>query len=130
MQGLRQSTRLRIRRARYLHARTQTRQEGEGVTRHATQGHPWSDRAGGGSPAFSGDRAQGARRMAVDAPEALYRGDAGAPAPVASTFPSCASWQSLAAVCERVLQELARRHRLPGGAEPRGGPSLMARRRG
>jgi hypothetical protein len=130
MQGLRQSTRLCTRRARHLHARTKAPREGEGVTRDATHGHPHSGCAGGGSPAFSGDRAQGARRKAVDAPEALYRGDTGASAPVAKARPSCASWQSLATVCERVLQELARREGLPGGAEPRGGPSLMARRRG
>jgi hypothetical protein len=117
MEGLRQEcTRLGTRRARYSHARTVAQGEGEGLPRHATLGHPWSGFAGGGSTAFSGDRARSARRKAVDAPEAPYRGGAGAPAPVARTYLSCASWQSLAAVCARVVAELGRRRRLPAVA--------------
>jgi hypothetical protein len=113
MQGLQERTRLHIRRARYFHARTLAPGEGEGLARHATIGHPQSGCAGGGSTAFSGDRAQRARRKAVDALEALYRGGAGAPAPVGRPCDPPAPWRSLAAVCERVTVELA--HRCAGG---------------
>ena len=120
MQGLRQErTRLRIRRARYFHARTVAREEGEGLPREATVGHPWSACAGGGSTAFSGDRAPRARRKAVDAPEVPYPGGAGAPAPVGRPYVLPGAWQSLAAVCGRLMRELGRRHRSPHRALPR-----------
>ena len=108
MEGLRQRARLRSRRARYFHARSLARGEGEGLARHTTFGHPSPGCAGGGSTAFSGDRAP-ARRKAVDAPEASDPGVAGAPAPVPKHEDALAPWQSLAVVCARVTAELGRR---------------------
>jgi hypothetical protein len=114
MEGLQQErTRLRTRRARNLHARILAPREGEGVPRHATLGHLASGCAGGGSTAFSGDRAPRARRKAVDAPEASDPGVAGAPAPVPKHNDSLVSWQSLAVVCARVTAELGRRRPMP-----------------
>jgi hypothetical protein len=112
MQGLQERTRLPIRRAQILHARTPTPREGEGVPRHTTMGNPWSWCAGGESIAFSGDRAQ-ARRKAVDAPKAPYPGIEGAPAPDPKHDRSLAPWQSLAVVCARVIAQLGRSRPLP-----------------
>jgi hypothetical protein len=110
MQGLRQKgARLRTRRARYSHARTLAPGEGEGLAPHATLGHTRSGGAGGGSTAFSGDRAQRARRKAVDAPEAPDPQGGGASAPLPKHHHSFASWQSMAVVCARVVAQLGRR---------------------
>jgi hypothetical protein len=101
MQGLQDRTRLHTRRARNLHARTLAPREGEGVAHQTTLGHSSRPCAGGGSTAFSGDRAQ-ARRKAVDAPEARDRRGGGASAPLPKHRPCLAPWQSLAVVCARV----------------------------
>ena len=130
MEGLRQErTRLRTRRARYSHARTVARGKGEGLPRHATVGHPWSVCVGGGSTAFSGDRAQRARRKAVDASETLYPGGAGAPAPVGRPCDHPAPWRSVAAVCARVTVELARRCAGGGSTTFSGDRAQRARRK-
>jgi hypothetical protein len=112
MQGLQDRTRLHATRARNLHARTLAPREGEGVAHQTTLGHPSRLCAGGGSTAFSGDRAQ-ARRKAVDAPEAPDPEVAGAPAPVPKHQLSLAPWQSLAVVCACVIAELGRRRGTP-----------------
>lgn len=120
MQGLRQDhARLRTRRAQYFHARKRVPVEGEGFPRHATLGHPWSGCAGGGSTAFSGDRAPRARRKAVDAPEALDRRAGGASAPLPKYQPFFASWRTLArawlrAVTRPAVDDRGRREPGPG----------------
>src|SRR5687767_7637291 len=104
MQGLRRERAcLHSRRACHLHARTPPWMEGEALARHATVGQPWLGCAGGGSTAFSGDRAQRARRKAVDAPEALYRRGRGAPAALAKQQPCFAPWWALAPVRARLV---------------------------
>jgi hypothetical protein len=108
MPGLQDRTRLRTRRAQDIHARVAASREGEGLARHATLGPPTLPCAGGGSTAFSGDRAQ-AWRKAVDAPKAPQRGAAGASAPDAKHQYSFEAWQPLAVVCARVIGELGRR---------------------
>jgi hypothetical protein len=109
MQGLREKpTRLRIRRARYFHAPTLAPGEGEGLSCDATLGHISPRCAGGGSTAFSGDRAP-ARRKAVEALEAPDPWAGGASAPLPKHHHSFASWQSVAVVCARVVDQLHRR---------------------
>ena len=108
MPGLQDRTRLLTRRAQDICARVAAPREGEGLSRHATFGPPARACAGGGSTAFSGDRAH-ARRKAVGAPEAPQRGAAGAPAPDAKHQHSFETWQPLAVVCARVITGLDRR---------------------
>jgi hypothetical protein len=120
MPGLREDTRLHVRRARDLHALRAAGEKGEGLAPRTTFGHLSRLRAGGGSTAFSGDRAQ-ARRKTVDAPEAPDPRGGGASAPLPKHRPFLAPWRSLAAVCGRVLRELDRQHGLPDGAAPRAG---------
>jgi hypothetical protein len=128
MSGLQEDrTRLRVRRAHDLHARTVARGKGEGLPHHATSGHPWSGCAGGESTAFSGDRAH-ARRKAVDAPEAPDPRCGGASAPLPKHCPFLAPWRSLAAVCGRVLRELDRQHGAPDVVAPQAGPTGKRRR--
>jgi hypothetical protein len=138
MPGLRKDrTRLRVRRAQDLHARVAAPREGEGVACCTTQGHPSRLSAGGGSTAFSGDRAQRARRKAVDAPEAPDPGSAGARAPDAKHLHPFAARQSLAMVCARASAELGGRRRTPllaslcagGGSTAFSGDRAQARRK-
>lgn len=97
MPGLRQERAcVRSKRAQHRHALTPPGMEGEGLTLPATVGHPWSGCAGGGSTAFSGDRAPRARRKAVDAPEARDPRAGGASAPLPKHQPSFVSWRARA----------------------------------